>query len=167
MHVVVLCGGKATRLGALAQHRPKYLVSVLGRPFAAWQIELLCDQGFDRFTFLISHLGDQIQAYIDERHRDLRGQFIRDDGAGEWVAHRNAQIEGRHAVIYGDSYLPLTPEFVRSCYDRDDTVRLRYGGEDYGMRFLPGSPETYVTVADRWHEVGTVEGIAELEEYLS
>lgn len=166
MQVVVLCGGKATRLGALAESRPKYLVPVLDRPFCDWQIELLTKQGFERFTFCIAHLGDQIRAHVEYHHHDLDAQFVTDEGRGEWLAWRQARIRDRHAVIYGDSYLPLDAEFVRSMYDREDEVRLIYGGEDYGMRFVPGAKVTHFTVPERWHEVGTPEGIKELEEFL-
>ena len=48
MEAIILAGGKAERLGAAAQGRPKALVEVAGRPLAAYQVELLARAGVDR-----------------------------------------------------------------------------------------------------------------------
>jgi len=48
METILLAGGKAERLGAAAQGRPKALVEVAGRPLAAYQVELLAVAGVDR-----------------------------------------------------------------------------------------------------------------------
>ena len=38
MEAIILCGGKAERLGDAAGGRPKSLVDVAGRPLAAYQV---------------------------------------------------------------------------------------------------------------------------------
>jgi NDP-sugar pyrophosphorylase family protein len=48
MEAILLAGGKAERLGAAAQGRPKTLVEIAGRPLAAYQVELLAGAGVDR-----------------------------------------------------------------------------------------------------------------------
>jgi NDP-sugar pyrophosphorylase family protein len=48
MEAILLAGGKAERLGAAAQGRPKALVEIAGRPLAAYQVELLAVAGVDR-----------------------------------------------------------------------------------------------------------------------
>jgi len=48
MEAILLAGGKAERLGDVAQGRPKALVEVAGRPLAAYQVELLAAAGVDR-----------------------------------------------------------------------------------------------------------------------
>jgi NDP-sugar pyrophosphorylase family protein len=48
VEAVILAGGKAERLGAAAQGRPKALVEVAGRPLAAHQVSLLVQAGVDR-----------------------------------------------------------------------------------------------------------------------
>ena len=86
---------------------------------------------------------------------------------GPWQAYRRARIKDRHAVIYGDSYLPLTPEFVKKCWDDPRRVYLRWRGEDFGIRFLSDAKDRRTLESPiPWHEVGTPEGIAELENYL-
>jgi len=48
VEAIILAGGKAERLGAAAQGRPKALVEVGGRPLVAYQVALLVAAGVDR-----------------------------------------------------------------------------------------------------------------------
>ena len=45
---IILAGGKAERLGAAAEGKPKSLVAVDGRPLAAYQVALLAKAGVNR-----------------------------------------------------------------------------------------------------------------------
>lgn len=64
MEAIILAGGKAERLGEAAQGRPKALVSVAGRPLAAYQIALLAQAGVERV--LISCAAGQEEAFDQE-----------------------------------------------------------------------------------------------------
>lgn len=48
MEAILLAGGKAERLGAAAQGRPKALVDVAGQPLAAYQVQWLAEAGVTR-----------------------------------------------------------------------------------------------------------------------
>ena len=48
MEAIILCGGKAERLGDAAGGRPKSLVEIGGRPLAAYQVARLGQAGVDR-----------------------------------------------------------------------------------------------------------------------
>ncbi len=48
MEAIILAGGKAERLGAAAEGRPKALVRIAGRPLAAYQVALLVSAGVER-----------------------------------------------------------------------------------------------------------------------
>jgi NDP-sugar pyrophosphorylase family protein len=48
VEAIILAGGKAERLGAAAEGRPKALVELAGRPLAAYQVELLARAGVNR-----------------------------------------------------------------------------------------------------------------------
>ena len=48
MEAIILCGGKAERLGDAAAGRPKSLVEVGGRPLAAYQVARLGKAGVER-----------------------------------------------------------------------------------------------------------------------
>jgi NDP-sugar pyrophosphorylase family protein len=48
VEAIILCGGKAERLGDAAGGRPKSLVDVAGRPLAAYQVSRLVQAGVER-----------------------------------------------------------------------------------------------------------------------
>ena len=48
MEAIILAGGRAERLGAAAQGRPKALVEIAGRPLVAYQVALLARAGIRR-----------------------------------------------------------------------------------------------------------------------
>ena len=70
MEAIILAGGKAERLGDAAEGRPKALVSIGGRPLAAYQIALLAHAGVDRV--LISCAAGQEEIF----ERELEGQGV-------------------------------------------------------------------------------------------
>ena len=61
IQVVILAGGLATRLGELTKNRPKSLLEILGKPFLAYQLEVLRANGITDIVLCIGHLGTQIQ----------------------------------------------------------------------------------------------------------
>jgi NDP-sugar pyrophosphorylase family protein len=64
LEAIILAGGKAERLGDVAQGRPKALVPIAGRPLAAYQIELLRRAGVDRV--IVSCAAGQEQEFEQE-----------------------------------------------------------------------------------------------------
>jgi NDP-sugar pyrophosphorylase family protein len=64
MEAIILAGGKAERLGDAAEGRPKALVSIGGRPLAAYQIALFREAGVERV--LISCAAGQEGAFEDK-----------------------------------------------------------------------------------------------------
>jgi glucose-1-phosphate cytidylyltransferase len=60
MHVVILCGGRGTRLNG---ERPKPLIEIGGRPIVWHVISIYAAQGFERFLLLTGHQGEQVEAF--------------------------------------------------------------------------------------------------------
>jgi N-acetyl-alpha-D-muramate 1-phosphate uridylyltransferase len=112
MQAVILAGGLATRLGALARDRPKALIEVGGRPFLAWQLERLARSGFSDVLLCIGHLGAQISAFAGDGSAFGLRVRCREDGPralGTAGALRSAldELAPEFLVTYGDSYLPF------------------------------------------------------------
>ncbi len=88
MEAIILCGGKAERLGDAAGGRPKSLVDVAGRPLVAYQIARLAQAGVERviiscaagqgdaFEHELGGLGPEVVA-AEEPERFGRGGGIR------------------------------------------------------------------------------------------
>ena len=112
MQVIILCGGKATRLGALAKDTPKSLVDVSGRPFLAIQIELLKKMGATEIVLCTGYLGDQIEdACGDGRFWEVSIQYSHDgiplQGTAGAIKKASPLLRDQFFVLYGDSYLPI------------------------------------------------------------
>ena len=61
--VVILCGGRGTRLQEHTHAIPKALVEIGGRPILWHVMQLYASQGFDRFILTTGYLGDQVAAF--------------------------------------------------------------------------------------------------------
>jgi glucose-1-phosphate cytidylyltransferase len=64
MQVVILCGGRGTRLAEETSLRPKPMVTVGGHPLLWHIMKIYGHHGFDRFTLATGHLGEQIKSYF-------------------------------------------------------------------------------------------------------
>jgi glucose-1-phosphate cytidylyltransferase len=65
--VVILCGGRGTRLQEHARELPKPLVEIGGLPIVFHVIELYARQGFTRFLLATGYRGELIERFVAER----------------------------------------------------------------------------------------------------
>lgn len=63
--VVILCGGRGTRLQEATGSIPKPLVEIGGRPILWHVIQIYAAQGFRRFLLLTGHLAELIDGFVE------------------------------------------------------------------------------------------------------
>ena len=66
MKVVIMAGGKGTRISSVASDIPKPMIKVEGIPVLEREIECLKEQGFDDIILTVSHLGNIIMDYFGD-----------------------------------------------------------------------------------------------------
>jgi glucose-1-phosphate cytidylyltransferase len=80
--VMILCGGRGTRLQEHMPAVPKPLVEIGGRPILWHVIQIYLAHGFRRFLLLTGHRGEQIEAFAEgERWPDGTELTCLDTGA--------------------------------------------------------------------------------------
>jgi glucose-1-phosphate cytidylyltransferase len=65
--VVILCGGRGTRLQEHTRSIPKPLVEIGGLPIVWHVIQIYAAQGFDRFLLSTGYMGEQIEEWAAAR----------------------------------------------------------------------------------------------------
>lgn len=66
MKVVIMAGGKGTRIASINSDVPKPMIEVDGKPILQYQIECLVRQGFQEITLVIGYLGNIIKEYFKD-----------------------------------------------------------------------------------------------------
>ena len=66
MKVVLIAGGKGTRISSIASDIPKPMIPIEGKPVLEREIECLKKQGFKDLLITVSHLGQKIIDYFGD-----------------------------------------------------------------------------------------------------
>jgi D,D-heptose 1,7-bisphosphate phosphatase len=66
MKVVIMAGGKGTRISSIARDIPKPMIKIEGKPVLEHEIECLRNQGFTDLIITVSHLGSIIMNYFGD-----------------------------------------------------------------------------------------------------
>ncbi len=66
MKVVIMAGGKGTRISSIASDIPKPMIKINGKPVLEHEIECLRSQGFTDLIITVSHLGSMIIDYFGD-----------------------------------------------------------------------------------------------------
>lgn len=88
MKVVILCGGKGTRMREETEYKPKPMVEIGGQPILWHIMQIYARHGFTDFVLALGYKGHVIKEYF------LNYQFMHDDftvhlGDGTVTTHRN------------------------------------------------------------------------------
>src|SRR5947209_10601814 len=105
--VVILCGGRGTRLQEHTRAIPKPLVEIGGRPILWHVLHIYLAQGFREFVLLTGYRGEQIEAFVadsawpaDASVRCLATGVDTPTGGRLWHAAR--EISGGFCATYAD-----------------------------------------------------------------
>jgi glucose-1-phosphate cytidylyltransferase len=168
--VVILAGGRGTRLREETAFRPKPMVEVGGRPLL-WHIMKMYDHfDFRRFVLPVGYLGDMIKAYFlsyADRHADFTvetrsGALLRHDDPPEaWtvtvvdtgldtmtggrIRRLDRYLPGRFMVTYGDGVADVPIDRVlefHASHGRLATITAVHPPSRFGALGLEGDRVT-------------------------
>lgn len=115
--VLILAGGKATRLGEVTKAIPKALVPLAGKPFIDHQLAGLYAEGIREVVMCVGHFADQLRDHVGDGARfGLRVRYSEDGptlrGTGGAARRALPLIDDGCFVLYGDSILDVSYQKV-------------------------------------------------------
>jgi NDP-sugar pyrophosphorylase family protein len=109
--VLILTGGKGTRLQPVVNDRPKPMAEVNGVPFLDIILKYLYKQGLGRFILCTGHMSSYIEQYYSEKSFGFRVIMSKEKvplGTGGAIKHAEHLIRsGPFFVLNGDSYCEI------------------------------------------------------------
>lgn len=111
MRVVIIAGGKGTRIASVADEIPKAMIPVNGKPVIEYQVELAKRYGLTNFIFIIGHLGEQIENYFsDGKKWDVSITYFKETqplGTAGALAYLKDELKEDFFVFYGDTVMDI------------------------------------------------------------
>jgi D,D-heptose 1,7-bisphosphate phosphatase len=111
MQVVILAGGKGTRMGDRTRHVPKPMVPLAGRPILEHQIDLARRYGAEEVLLLTGHLGEVIERHFgDGRDFGVPIRHYRESvplGTAGALKEIEDSLADDFLVFYGDTIMDV------------------------------------------------------------
>ncbi len=149
MQAVILCAGKGTRMGNLAQEIPKPLLQVGGQTLTHHKLEALPDI-VDEVVLVIGHLGERIREQMGFKYKNKKITYVEDrtlTGTAHALWQAKAVLRDRFLVMMGDDL--YSRQTILDCAQHDFSVAcIKTRREEPGHRLLldeDGHPLEFVT----------------------
>ena len=162
MKVVILCGGKGTRLREETEYRPKPMVEIGGRPILWHIMKLYAHYGFKDFVLCLGYKGEVIKEYFLNYHA-MGKDFTLNLGFRKGIVfHGNHDEEDWNVTLADTGLETLTAE--RIC-----RVRRYLGDEPFMVTYGDGVADLNVRSLLRFHNaqgrLATLTGIREASRF--
>ncbi len=105
MIVLLLCGGKGSRLRPLTNELAKPLVEIKGRPILGYLMAYFQRYGLKKFVVAVGYKAEKMTAYFDKHHKEVEVQIV-DSGDVDIlqrVKDATQYITGDFILCYGDT----------------------------------------------------------------
>src|SRR5262249_4174832 len=122
MQVVILAGGKGTRLRAEVPDLPKPLAPINGRPFLEYQMSYWIGQGVDRFVLSVGYKSESVIETVADRFGDASVIYAVEDqplgtGGALLLARQQLKTDEAFLVLNGDTFFDLPLSDLRRFHD--------------------------------------------------
>lgn len=121
MDVVILCGGKGTRLQAVVSDRPKPMAAVNDKPFLELLMDYVAGYGFGRFVLCAGYMGEMIRDHFAARKLPYEvAVSIETEPLDTAGAVKNAEAlikSGRFLAMNGDSIVRADLKAFAACHE--------------------------------------------------
>ncbi|MFS0785383.1 sugar phosphate nucleotidyltransferase [Shouchella sp. 1P09AA] len=147
MKVLLLCGGKGTRMGAITEEIPKPLIPIENEPMVSHIMRIYQRFGYNDFVLLLGHKGEKIKEYFmnyNWRHSSFQLNMKEDDvylldekedwnmtfldtGSDNMTGSRVKQAQSlvgneRFMLTYGDGLSDINLEEALAFHENQGTI---------------------------------------------
>ncbi len=106
MKIVIMAGGKGTRIAGVRSDIPKPMIPVAGKPVLEHQIDVLRRQGYTDVIFAIGHLGHMVREYFGDGSRfGIRIEYVEETvplGTAGALFYMKDQLKEDFLLLNGD-----------------------------------------------------------------
>lgn len=111
MKVVILAGGKGTRLGQLTKDIPKPMVPLAGKPILQYQVELCARYGMEEIFLVVNHLSQPIADHFGDGSKfGIPIRYFHEEkplGTVGGVKELEDELTDDFLVLYGDVMMEM------------------------------------------------------------
>ncbi len=112
MNIVLLCGGKGTRLSSISGGKPKALIPINSKPFIYLLLDSLVNNGFKKIYLLISFKSDDIKNELGLFYKSIPIVYIEDNkklkpGTASALLNAIDYLPEHFLLQYGDTILNI------------------------------------------------------------
>lgn len=152
MHVVIMAGGKGTRIASVASDIPKPMIKVCDKPILEHQIECLKKQGLTDITLIVGHLGQVVVDYFKDGAKfGVNIDYIEEEtplGTAGALYYLKDKIQDDFLLLNGDIIFDV--DFARFLdYHRKHqgiaTILTHPNNHPYDSGVIVADKEGYVT----------------------
>ena len=138
MKVVIIAGGKGTRIASVNSEIPKAMIPVCGKPIIEHEIELCKRYGYTDFLFIIGHMGDQISSHFgDGSQWGVQIEYYQETqplGTAGALGYLKDKLTEDFFVMYGDTIVD---------FDMDSMLKYHQEKEAKATLFLHPNDHPY------------------------
>lgn len=131
MKVVILCGGRGTRLSEETEFKPKPMVMVGNRPILWHIMKLYSHYGYNDFVLCLGYKGEMIKDYF-LKHDELAHDFTLQLGSGVKQVNHHGNTTPHWNITFADTGIECETgsriaRVRKYLNDSDDSFFLTYG----------------------------------------
>lgn len=138
MKVVIIAGGKGTRIASVNSEIPKAMIPVCGKPIIEHEIELCKRYGYTDFLFIIGHMGDQISSHFGDGSKwGVQIEYYQETqplGTAGALGYLKDKLTEDFFVMYGDTIVD---------FDMDSMLKYHQEKEAKATLFLHPNDHPY------------------------
>lgn len=114
MRAIILVGGFGTRLRSVLPDLPKPMAPIQGKPFLAYLLDYLQQQGITRVIFPVHYLGEKIRSYFQSHYAGITIEYVEEQeplGTGGAIVNALAAWSDQSSepvfVLNGDTFVTM------------------------------------------------------------